>query len=166
MFNQQLDVFGGATDIAPTHQQDRLFTPVRVMEGQTTMATGRPVVTISQRRNPVRGFPSITTASVTVNGRSTWGYHIRCDACGIADTSTAGSSVSHEDGPHIWAREHETDCRIGRFGFPLKGGCEGGRLPASRRKSLAGTVRAVRLGIVPACDGDGDTGIVHGPNVR
>lgn len=41
MFNQQLDMFGGATDIAPTTRQVRLFTPAQTMKGQTAMATER-----------------------------------------------------------------------------------------------------------------------------
>lgn len=41
MFDQQLTIDGGAEDLAPAHRQEKLFQPVRVMEGQTSLTFDR-----------------------------------------------------------------------------------------------------------------------------
>ena len=60
MFDQQLTLEGGAEDIAPATRQEKLFQPVRVMAGQTSMHV--------PPTNPVAGcvFPSCLVGGVGV----------------------------------------------------------------------------------------------------
>ncbi len=44
--------------------------------------------------------------SCTFAGRSTWGYRLTCNGCGAVEATPIGSSVSAEDHPPRFAREH------------------------------------------------------------
>ena len=65
--------------------------------------------------HPLRHYPHVLKyGSASVRGtdgawRSTWGYMVECTGCGAVERCTIGSSVSYEDGPPMFAREH-ADC--------------------------------------------------------
>jgi hypothetical protein len=157
MFDQQLDLYGQAHDVAPAHEQPKLFGSAPQLRGQIALETDDVTqavqVAAASRRRQVNirltdsgeleladpppsqtidkygclrddRYPGVIFGRehptswehiafrpvASHNGRSTWGYMLRC-RCGVESIATTSSSVGYEDAPGRFAWEHR-ECEI------------------------------------------------------